>query len=142
MKYNKGLRWPLFDILNATTNQKHMGVMEEGQDWLHSNAKTLGEGDGNNEPIAEGDNNDNDKYDKDGGIADDDNKYTIGVDGVNEPLDKGNNKYDTLSAPPTQACPVLGLLANLKQHVRLSEACLVEATSDNDLSVERNSMSN
>ena len=37
---------------------------------------------------------------------------------------------------------VLGLLANLKQHARLSEACLVEATSDNDLSVERNSMSN
>jgi hypothetical protein len=37
---------------------------------------------------------------------------------------------------------VLGLLANLKQHVRLSEVCLVEATSDNNLSVERNSMSN
>jgi hypothetical protein len=37
---------------------------------------------------------------------------------------------------------VLGLLANLKQHARLSEACLVEATSDNNLSVERNSMSN
>jgi hypothetical protein len=37
---------------------------------------------------------------------------------------------------------VLGLLANLKQHARLNEVCLVEATSDNDLSVERNSMSN
>jgi hypothetical protein len=37
---------------------------------------------------------------------------------------------------------VLGLLANLKQHARLSEACLVEATSDNNLSVEGNSMSN
>jgi hypothetical protein len=36
----------------------------------------------------------------------------------------------------------LGLLVNLKQHARLSEACLVEATSDNNLSVERNSMSN
>jgi hypothetical protein len=37
---------------------------------------------------------------------------------------------------------VLGLLANLKQHARLSEACLVEATSDNNLSIEHNSMSN
>jgi hypothetical protein len=37
---------------------------------------------------------------------------------------------------------VLGLLANLKQHARLSEVCLVEATSDNNLSVERISMSN
>jgi hypothetical protein len=37
---------------------------------------------------------------------------------------------------------VLGLLANLKQHAKLSEACLVEATGDNNLSVERNSMSN
>ncbi len=37
---------------------------------------------------------------------------------------------------------VLGLLANLKQHARLSEACLVEATSNNDLSVEHTSMSN
>ncbi len=36
---------------------------------------------------------------------------------------------------------VLGLLVNLKQHMRLSEACLVEAKSDNDLSVECNSMS-
>jgi hypothetical protein len=35
----------------------------------------------------------------------------------------------------------LGLLANLKQHARLSEGCLVEATNDNNLSVERNSMS-
>jgi hypothetical protein len=43
---------------------------------------------------------------------------------------------------PNIAAPVLGLLANLKQHARLSEACLVEATSDNDLSIERNSMSN
>jgi hypothetical protein len=37
---------------------------------------------------------------------------------------------------------VLGLLANLKKHARLSEVCLVEATSVNDFSVEHNSMSN
>ncbi len=43
---------------------------------------------------------------------------------------------------PPQPMHVLGLFANLKQHARLSKACLVEATSDNNLSVERNSMSN
>jgi hypothetical protein len=37
---------------------------------------------------------------------------------------------------------VLGLLANLKKHVRLSEPYLDEATSDNNLSVEHNSMNN
>ena len=47
-----------------------------------------------------------------------------------------------LEGPVANVGGVLGLLANLKQHARLSEACLVEATSDNDLSVERNSMSN
>ncbi len=30
IKYHKGLRWPLFDILHATTNQKHTSVMEGG----------------------------------------------------------------------------------------------------------------
>ncbi len=28
IKYNKGRRWPPFDILHATTNQRHAGVMK------------------------------------------------------------------------------------------------------------------
>jgi hypothetical protein len=30
IKYDEGLRWPPFDNLHATTNQKHSGVMERG----------------------------------------------------------------------------------------------------------------
>ncbi len=56
--YNEGLRWPPFDILHTTTNQKHAGVMEGGWDRPRDCARTLGERDGNNEPLAEG-NNDN-----------------------------------------------------------------------------------
>ncbi len=100
MKYNKGLRWPLFDILHATTNQKHAGVTEGGWDRPRDRARTLGEHYGNNEPLAEGNNDNNDEYGKDGDIPDNDDKYTICVDDVDEPLDKGNDKCGTLSAAP------------------------------------------
>jgi hypothetical protein len=107
MKNNEGLRWPPFDILHATTNQKHVGVMEGGWDRPRDRAKTLGERDGNEEPHAEGnnDNDDDDEYGKDGDISVDDNEYAVGVDGVNKPLDEGNNECDTLSAAPARACP-------------------------------------
>jgi hypothetical protein len=64
IKYNEGLRWPPLDILHATTNQKHMGVMEGGWDRPRDHARTLVEGDGNNKPFAEGDDNDNGQYNK------------------------------------------------------------------------------
>jgi hypothetical protein len=66
--------------------------------------RTLGERDGNDKPLAEGNNN-NVKYGKDSNIPDDDNEYTVGIDGVDEPLDEGDNKCDTLSTAPTRACP-------------------------------------
>ncbi len=68
IKYNEGLRWPPFDILHATTNQKQAGVMEGGWDRLRDCARTLREHDGNNEPLSEGDNNNDDKYDEGGNI--------------------------------------------------------------------------
>jgi hypothetical protein len=77
IKYNEGLRWLLFDILNATTNQKHAGVMEGGWDRPRDHARMLGERDGKDEPLAEGDNKD-DKYGKDSNIPDDDNKFAVG----------------------------------------------------------------
>ncbi len=46
IKYDEGLRWPPFDILHATTNQKHAGVMEGGWDRPHNHARRLGERDG------------------------------------------------------------------------------------------------
>ncbi len=30
IKYDEGLRWPPFDVLHTTTNQKQAGVMEGG----------------------------------------------------------------------------------------------------------------
>ena len=46
IKYDKGLRWKLFGNLNATTNQKHSGVMEGGWDRPRNHPRTLGERDG------------------------------------------------------------------------------------------------
>ncbi len=62
---------------HATTNQKHAGVMEGEWDRPRDCARTLGERDGNDEPLAEGDNDDNNKYSKDGDIPDDDDEYTL-----------------------------------------------------------------
>ncbi len=107
IKYDEGLRWPPFDILHTTTNQKHAGVMEGGWDRPRDRARTLGERHGNDEPLAEGDddNDDKDEYGKDGDIPDDDDEYANCVDGVNEPLDEGDDECGTLSTAPTQACP-------------------------------------
>jgi hypothetical protein len=79
--------------------------MEGGWDRPCDRARTLGERDGNDEPLAEGKDDDNDKYGKDGNIPDNDDEYTICVDGVDEPLDKGDHKCGTLSAAPARACP-------------------------------------
>jgi hypothetical protein len=88
IKYNAGLRWPLFDILHATTNQKQAGVMEGGWDRPRDCARTLRERDGKNKLLAEGDDDDDDKYGEEGNIPDDNDEYTVGVDGVGEPLDR------------------------------------------------------
>ncbi len=57
----------------------------------------LGEHDGNDEPHAEGNNDNDDKYGEDGNILVNNNEYANCVDSVDKPLDKGNNKCDTLS---------------------------------------------
>jgi hypothetical protein len=54
---------------HATTNQKHASVTEGGWD---DRARMLGERDCNNEPLAEGNDNDDDEYGKDGDIPNDD----------------------------------------------------------------------
>jgi hypothetical protein len=81
-----------FDIFHATTNQKHVGVMEGGWDRPNDHARTLGECDGTKKALAEGNDDNDDKYGKDGDISDEDDEYTIGVDCVDKPLDKGNNE--------------------------------------------------
>jgi hypothetical protein len=92
IKYDEGLRWPPFGNLHATTNQKHSGVMEGGWDMLRNRARMLGERDGNVEPLAEGDKDDDDEYGEDRNIPDDDDKYAVGVDGVGEPLEEGDDQ--------------------------------------------------
>jgi hypothetical protein len=76
--------------------------MEGGWDRPCDRARTLGERDGNDKPFAEGDDNGDEEYgkDEDCDIPEDDNEYTIGVDGVDEPLDKGNDDCGTLSTAP------------------------------------------
>jgi hypothetical protein len=62
---------------HVTTNQKHAGVTEGGWDRPRNCARTLGERDGNDKPLAEGDNNDNDEYGKDGDIPDNNDEYAL-----------------------------------------------------------------
>jgi hypothetical protein len=80
--------------------------MTEGRwDRPRDRARTLGERDGNDEPVAEDNNDGNDEYGKDGDIPNDDDEYAVGVDGVDEPLNKGDEECETLCAAPTRACP-------------------------------------
>ena len=65
--------------------------MEGGWDRPPNRVRTLRERDGNNEPLAEGD--------------EDNDEYAVRVDSGGKPLDKGGNKCGTLSAAPTQVCP-------------------------------------
>ncbi len=67
-------------------------MTEGGWDRPHDRARSLGERDGNDKPLAEGDEDDNDNYGKDGDIPNDNDKYTIGVDGVGETLDEGDDQ--------------------------------------------------
>ncbi len=52
-----------------------------------------GEHDDNKEPLAEcnNNNNDDDQYGEDGNIPNDNNEYTIGIDGADKSLHDGNN---------------------------------------------------
>jgi hypothetical protein len=105
IKYNDGLRWPPFDILSCSrkTSQKHVGVMEGGRDRLRDRARMLGERDGNNEPLAEGNKDNDDKYGKDGDISDDNNEYAVGIDGVGKTLDEGKDQCCTRTSMPCKS---------------------------------------
>ncbi len=61
--------------------------------------RTVGERDGNNKPLAEGNKDNDGKYGKDGDIPDNNDKYAVGVDGVGKPLDEGDD----------QRCPRMGV---------------------------------
>ena len=106
---------------HTTTNQQYAGLMEGAWDRPRNHVRMLGEHDGNNEPLAEGNNDNNDKYGKDGNIPDDDDKYAIGIEGVGEPLDKGNNQRCPCMSVPceTGAERALKLRASYSQRMAL-----------------------
>ncbi len=121
IKYVKGLTWPPFDSLHATTNQKHAGVMEGGWDRPRDRSRTLGERDGNDEPLAEGDKDNDDEYGKDGNIPDNDDEYAVGVDSVGKPLEEGNDQRCPRTSMPckTAAQHALMLRASYSQWAAL-----------------------
>jgi hypothetical protein len=80
--------------------------MEGGWDRPLDRARTLGERDGNDKPLAKGDDdNNNNKYGNDSNIPDNNVEHPVGIGGVNKPLDKCDDDCNTLSAAPARACP-------------------------------------
>ncbi len=108
---------------HAKTNQKHAGVTEGGWDRPRNHARTLGERDGNNEPLAEGNEDNNDKYSKDGDIPDDDNEYAVGVNGVGKTLDEGDDQRCPRTSMPCKSAAkrALTLRASYSQQAALRE---------------------
>jgi hypothetical protein len=102
MKYDKGLRWLPFDILRTTTNQKQVGVLEGGWDRPRDRARTLRECDSNNEPLAEGNDNDDDKYDEDGNIPNDDDEYAVGLSVSTIPSTRATISMKISALPPCE----------------------------------------
>ncbi len=52
-------------------------MTEGGWDRPRDRVRTLGERDGNDEPLAEGDDDDEDEYGEDGDIPNDDDEYAL-----------------------------------------------------------------
>ncbi len=100
IKYDKGLRWLPFDILHAATNHKQVGVTEGGWDRPCDRAKSLRERDGNDKPLAEGDNDDDDGYDEDGDIPNDDDEYPVRLTVSTSPSMRVTKSMKLSALPP------------------------------------------
>jgi hypothetical protein len=92
-----GLRWLPFNILQATTDQKHAGMTERGWDRTRNWAWTLGECNSIVLGLLSAPKRDPSKYAKEGNMANDNDndKYAVGKNGNNEPLAKGNDDNNT-----------------------------------------------
>ncbi len=78
-------------------------MTEGGWDRPRDHARSLGERDGNDKPLAEDNEDDDDEYSKDGNIPDNKDEYAVGVDGVGEPLEEGNNQRCPRSSMPCKS---------------------------------------
>ena len=88
----------------------YMQQPKGGWDRPRDRVRTLGECDGNDKPLAEGNNDDNHEYGKDGNIPDDDDKYAVGVDGVRMPLDEGNDQRCPRTSVPCESAAERALM--------------------------------
>ncbi len=98
--------------------------MEGGWDRPRNRARTLGERDDNNEPLAEGNKDNDNKYSKGGNFSDDDDEYAVGVDGVGKPLEENNNQCCPRTSVPCKSAAerALTLRASYSQWAALRES--------------------
>jgi hypothetical protein len=80
-----------------------VGGTEGGWDRPRDRARTLGEHDGNDEPLAEGDKDNVNEYGKDCHIPNDKDEYTVGIDGVGKPLDEGDDQRCPRTSMPCES---------------------------------------
>jgi hypothetical protein len=104
-----GLRWPPFDILHTTTNQKHAGVTGGGWDRTRDWVGMIGKWDSIVLGLLSTSKHDPSKYPKVGNIANNNDKYAIGDNGINEPLTKGDNEISTPRAKTMMGMVCQGL---------------------------------
>jgi hypothetical protein len=78
-------------------------VTEGGWDTPRDCARMLGERDGNDEPLAEGDEVKDDEYGEDGDIPDDDDEYAVYIDGVSDSLEEGNDQRCPCTSVPCES---------------------------------------
>ncbi len=78
------------------------GMTEGGWDRPHDRARTLRERDGNNEPLAEGNEDDDDKYDEDGNIFNNDNEYAVGLAVSMSPSTRATTSMKLSALPPRE----------------------------------------
>jgi hypothetical protein len=90
-KVQRSLRWPTYNILHATTNQKHAGVTEGGWDRTRNWAKMVGERDFIVLGLLSAPKHEPSKYANEGDIANDNVEYAVGNDGNDKPLAKADD---------------------------------------------------
>ena len=93
--------------------------MEGGWDRPRDHVRMLGERDGNDEPLPEGNIENDDEYGKDGDISDNNDEYAVGVNGFGEPLDESNDQRCPRKSVPCESAAehALTLRASYSQWV-------------------------
>ncbi len=77
-------------------------MTEGGWDRPRHPARTLREHDGNNKPLAEVNDDDDDKYDEDGNIPNNNNEYAVGLTVLTSPSTRGTTSMKLSALPPCE----------------------------------------